>query len=81
MNDASQKKYPLLDGILNDRNLSPQPMYKTSDVANIFKVCVRAIQNWMSAGRLKYRDLPGGWRFLPQDLEDFLNNSSKKGAC
>lgn len=79
MNDSSQTKYPLLDGILAIQNLPLQPMYTNRDVAKIFKVCVRAIQNWITRGRLRSRDLPGGWRFLPQDLEDFLS-SSKKGA-
>lgn len=80
MNDSSQKKYPLLDGILTIRGLALQPMYTTRDVATLFKVCVRAIQNWISTGRLKSRDLPGRWRFLPEDLEDFIR-TSKKGAC
>jgi hypothetical protein len=54
-------------------------MYTNRDVAKIFKVCVRAIQNWTASGRLRPRDLPGRWRFFPQDLEDFLRSSQKEG--
>ena len=43
-----------------------------------FKVCVRAIQNWTTAGRLAPRDLPGRWKFLPQDLEAFLVSSGNQ---
>ena len=53
MNDSSQKKYPLLDGILTLQGLTVQPMYTTRDVAGIFDVCVRAIQNWITKGQLR----------------------------
>lgn len=79
MSNSASTKYPLLEAALADQNLPLKPMYKTSDVAMIFRVCVRVIQNWISSGRLTPRDLPGRWRFLAQDLEDFLR-SSKKGA-
>lgn len=72
-------KYPLLEAVLAIQNLSLQPMYTNRDVAQIFRVCVRAIQNWISAGRLTPRDLPGRWRYFPRDLEEFLA-SSRKGA-
>lgn len=78
MYEAQSPKYPLLEGILADQNLSLKPMYTNRDVATIFNVCVRAIQNWISAGRLTPRDLPGRWKFFPRDLEDFLANSKKK---
>jgi hypothetical protein len=55
-------------------------MYSNRDVAGIFNVCVRAIQNWITAGRLVPRDLPGRWKFFPQDLEDFLR-TSRKDVC
>ena len=78
MNDSSQSKYPLLQEILSMRDLPLQPMYTNREVAKIFEVCVRAIQNWISAGRLRSRDLPGRWRFFPQDIEDFLISSRKE---
>lgn len=52
-------------------------MYTNRDVAKMFKVCIRAIQNWIAAGHLIPRALPGRWKFFPQDLEDFLRNSQK----
>ena len=62
--------------VLTHHNRRHLVMYTNSDVAQIFDVCVRAIQNWISAGRLTPRDLPGRWRFFPQDLEDFLSASA-----
>jgi hypothetical protein len=70
-------KYPLLQAILAIQDLPLQPMYTNRDVAKIFKVCVRAIQNWITAGRITPRDLPGRWKFFPQDLEDFLRTSPR----
>jgi Helix-turn-helix domain len=67
----------MLEAILAIRDLPLQPMYSNRDVAQIFGVCVRAIQNWISSGHLASRDLPGRWRFLPQDLEDFIRSSRK----
>lgn len=76
MSDSTEMKYPLLQEVLAD-NLSLQPMYTNRDVARIFKVCVRAIQNWISTGKLVPRNLPGRWRFLSQDLEDFIKSSRR----
>jgi len=80
LNDSSQKKYPLLEALLECRHLSLQPMYRSRDVAALFEVCVRVIQNRITSGHLKARNLPGRWRFFPQDLEDFLR-TSQKGEC
>jgi hypothetical protein len=77
MSSSEDPKYPLLHAILAGQELPLKPMYTNRDVAKIFKVCVRAIQNWISAGRLIPRDLPGRWKFLPQDLEEFLRASRK----
>lgn len=77
MKELETAQYPLLEAILAIQNLPLQPMYTNRDVAGIFKVCIRAIQNWISAGHLVSRDLPGRWKFLPQDLEDFLRSSRK----
>ena len=79
INNSDSPKYPLLEAILADQDLPLKPMYTNRDVAQIFTVCVRAIQNWIAAGRLIPRDLPGRWKFLPQDLEDFLRSSRKGG--
>jgi DNA-binding transcriptional MerR regulator len=52
-------------------------MYTTSGFAALFGVSARAIQNWITAGQLTARNLPGRWKFFPQDLEDFLQHSRK----
>lgn len=78
MENSETVKYPLLESILAIQNLPLQPMYANRDVAKIFNVCVRAIQNWITAGHLIPRSLPGRWKFFPQDLEDFLRNSQKE---
>jgi hypothetical protein len=67
----------MLEALLALQDLPLQPMYTNRDVAKIFRVCVRAIQNWISTGRLTPRDLPGRWKFFPQDLEEFLKTSKK----
>ena len=77
MDNSETIKYPMLEAILAIQELPLQPMYTNRDVAKIFKVCVRAIQNWITAGRMTPRNLPGRWKFFPQDLEDFLMTSRK----
>ncbi len=79
MDNQEAAQYPMLEAILDIQKLPLQPMYTNRDVAKIFKVCVRAIQNWITAGQLTPRSLPGRWKFFPQDLEDFLRNSQKGG--
>jgi hypothetical protein len=79
MDNLEAAQYPMLKAILSIQELPLQPMYSNRDVAKIFKVCVRAIQNWISAGHLTPRNLPGRWKFFPQDLEDFLRNSPRGG--
>lgn len=78
MENTETIKYPHLESVLAIQNLPLQPMYTNRDLAKIFKVSVRAIQNWLSAGRLVPRALPGRWKFFPQDLEDFLATSRKE---
>lgn len=77
MSNSELQRYPLLQAILADQEESIKPMYTNRDVAKIFQVCVRVIQNWVATGRLIPRNLPGRWKFLPQDLEDFLRASKK----
>ncbi len=77
MNNSETAKYPQLEAILAIQGLPLQPMYTNRDVAGIFDVCVRAIQHWIASGRLISRDLPGRWKFFPQDIEDFLLTSQK----
>jgi hypothetical protein len=79
MIDSKTTRYPMLEAILAIQQKTIQPMYSIRDVAEIFVVCVRAIQNWITSGHMSPRSLPGRWKFLPQDLEDFLLASRKGG--
>jgi transposase len=77
---SSTVKYPLLAEILVLKNLPVQPMYSTRGIAELFNVSSRSIQNWIAAGLLVPRILPGRWKFLTQDVESFLEASRKKAA-
>jgi hypothetical protein len=70
-------KYPLLEELLSAQSEPLKALYSNKDVANLFGVSVRAIQDWIAKGLLKARDLPGRGRFLSQDIEEFLANSTR----
>jgi transposase len=71
-------KYPLLEELLSSRGLALKGLYTNNDVAQLFGVSVRSIQEWIAKGRLSARDLPGWGRFISQDLEEFLASSTRK---
>jgi len=73
--DESSVSYPLLAALLRDQGLPLKGKYTTKEVADIFEVTARAIQERMHDGRLPYRDLPGRARFLAADLEEYLRGS------
>lgn len=75
--DSAITKYPLLAQILALKNLPLEPLYTIRGAAQIFSVSSRSVQNWIGSGRLTGRNLPGRWRFLTQDIEDFLAASSQ----
>ena len=72
------RKYTLLEALLAQKGLPLKGIYTTKDVAKIFGVSVRAIQERVRSGQIASRDLPGRARFLSEDLETFLQNSTKK---
>jgi hypothetical protein len=55
-----------------------QATYTIRDLAEVFNVSVRAIQNRVASGQIPSRDLPGRAKFLSEDLETFLATSVKK---
>jgi len=69
-------KFPLLETLLAAKGLSLKGTYTNRDVADMFDVAVRTIQEWSRNGNLKPRKLPGRAKFLSGDLEEFLQNSS-----
>lgn len=78
MSSSETIRYPLLSEILQIKNLQLQATYTIRDLARVFGVSTRAIQNRIATGQLASRDLPGRAKCLPQDLEAFLVNSKKK---
>jgi hypothetical protein len=71
-------RFPLLEEMLSTRGEALKSLYSNDDVAQLFGVSVRAIQDWIARGLLIARDLPGKGRFMARDLEAFLTNSVKK---
>jgi hypothetical protein len=70
-------KYQLLENLLAHRGLRFQGTYTMRDVAAIFNVTIRSIQERVKRQELNCRNLPGRAKFLSMDLEEFLNNSSR----
>ena len=70
------ERFPLLEALLREKGLSLKGIYTNHDVADIFGVATRTIQERIRNGYLTARMLPGRGRFLSQDLEEFLQNSS-----
>jgi hypothetical protein len=77
MTNTNESRYPLLDAVLSTKNLSFQSTYSHPDVAEIFNVTSRTIQEWIASGKLVSRELPGRGRFLSVDLEEFLHKSKR----
>ena len=73
-----EQKYSLLESLLSEKGLRLKGTYTNRDVAELFGVSVRTIQERVTRGDLKTRDLPGRSRFLSWDLEEFLRNSRSK---
>ena len=71
-------RYPLLQEMLGIKGLVLKATYTIRDLAQLFAVTTRAIQNRIASGQLTSRDLPGRAKCLPQDVEAFLANSKKK---
>ncbi len=80
MNTSTTTKFPTFEEIIRIKGLQLQATYTVGDLAKIFNVSARAIQNRVASGQIPARDLPGRAKFLPEDLEAFLSASKKKGA-
>jgi len=70
-----EPKFPLLESLLSEKGLRLKGTYTNRDVAEIFGVSVRTIQDRAQKGDLQSRDLPGRARYLSEDLERFLRDS------
>lgn len=72
------KRYSILEEMLTMRDMTLQATYTNRDVAKLFAVSIRAIQDRVASGQLTSRDLPGRARYFPADIEEFLKNSKRK---
>ncbi len=70
--------FPLLEQLLLEKGLRLKGIYTNKDAAEIFGVSIRTIQDWVRAGKLRARDLPGHGRFLSEDLELVLQSASHR---
>jgi hypothetical protein len=78
MTQIGEKQYPMLEEYLSNRRESVKPAYSTRDVATLFSVSIRAIQQRIAQGQIVARDLPGRFKILPGDLEEFFERSRKE---
>ena len=72
-------QYPLLEVFLTLRQMELKAAYTIREVAVLFGVSPRAIQSRVASGQIVGRDLPGRAKFLPSDLEQFIQNSDRRG--
>lgn len=77
---SQEPKYPLLESLLSEKGMRLKGAYTTRDVAEIFSVSVRTIQDRVRQGQLTTRNLPGRTKYLSADLEEFLKNSCVEPA-
>lgn len=71
--------YPLFESMLRSKGMKLQATYTCQDIADVFGVTARTIQNKVKDGTLPSRKLIGSARFLPIDIENYLQNASKQG--
>jgi Helix-turn-helix domain len=70
-----EAKYPLLEKLLAAKGLPHRALWTIGDIAGIFEIHPRTIQQWVRDGKLGTRNLPGRARCLSEDLEQFLRDS------
>jgi len=70
-------QYPLLQEILSLKGMALKWAYSTREVADIFEVSSRIIQELIAGGNLTIHDLPGRAKILPADLEAFIARTKK----
>jgi len=73
--------YPQLSELTRMSGLLIKPTYTKSDAAALFGVSIRTIQSHAADGSLPSRSLLGRARFLPIDLETFLQRSVKNSRA
>jgi DNA invertase Pin-like site-specific DNA recombinase len=77
MSEANQHAYPLLEALLRIQWLTLQPTYTNADIASLFDMSVRRIQNRTADGGPLWLYLSGGEKRHPQF---FASNFNKCGC-
>lgn len=77
VSNPNQTTYPLFETMLRSKGLTLQPTYTCKDVASLFGVTARTVQSKVADGTIPSRQLLGGARFLPADIEEYLRNSAE----
>jgi excisionase family DNA binding protein len=75
----SDANYPLFETMLRSKGLTLQATYTCQDIADLFGVTARTIQNKVKDGTLPSLRLIGGARFLPIDIEEYLRHAAERG--
>lgn len=70
--------YPLFETMLRGKGMKLQATYTCQDIADLFEVTARTIQNKVKDGTLPSRKLIGSGRFLPIDIENYLHNACER---
>lgn len=52
--------------------------YTTQEIADILKLGLRTIQNYINDGKLKAYKIGKGWRVEEDDLQEFIKSRSNK---
>jgi excisionase family DNA binding protein len=53
--------------------------YTLKEIAEKFKVTVQTIRNWIRQGKIRAIKLGGNWRISQSEVDNFTEESSKKG--
>lgn len=64
--------------MLRGMGMKLQATYTCKDIAALFGVTERTIQNKVKNGTLPSRKLIGSGRFLPVDIENYLNSVGER---
>ena len=69
------ERYPRLSSFLALKGHALKSAFTLQEVAAMFDVSVRTIQNWTKSGHLNQRDVPGRAKIFPADVETLFANS------
>lgn len=71
-------RYPTLCEWVAFHNLPLKPAYTVAEVARMFGVSTRTVQQWIVDGQIKTRKVPGRSKIFASHLEDVLSDQTKE---